>query len=368
MTKRASGISYRNASAGSSRGISAGQWNGFLGMHKDFYNSIIGSTPLPPLLRGSTTAMATLKEYSDDIGAFQPVRIVKNVEFRNIISKTPSYIVEPVDEWYLDTDRHANYGFTLGEGVTANSGGRIVIAGIAIVAVEAQDLYYNSEESVRDGSFDSMYYMVPDRTLSSDLDVIAPVGHFKIVSTYDVSDVGSYEADAALFIAVDMSQRPTSFLANVGTTIPAATESSGVTTMSSHIAYAYYGVVDSTAHRDEVDVKKDEDAYAIEVYNTSGEAIPSGQHLVTYSLEYNRFIVLVASGQTVKIGKTNSLISVGSTGTVSIWRDGVETIENETVSLDWMAGTTDVSAGKEVMITWFADEGIWRITGAECED
>ncbi len=164
-----------------------------------------------------------------------------------------------------------------------------------------------------------------------------------------------------------MAQRPTSFLAKVDATIDASSTAAEVITMNSGTAYAYYGVEASTAASGELEVKKDEAAYEIEVYNTSGEAVPSGEHLVAYSLEYNRFIVLVASGQTVKIGKADADITVGSTGTVSIWRAGVDTTENETAKLDGRAGTTEVSSCKEVMITWFADEGIWRITGAECE-
>jgi hypothetical protein len=348
---------------------SASQWNGFLQMHKDYYGANASQGLIPPLLQNSVIAPASLKDGSEDIGPFQPVRIVKNVNFRDVVGSLPSYEVEPVDE--AGTDKHGNYGFTLGEGCSASAGGRIVVSGIALVQMDAGELYYNKVVSPsrgqHEGSFDSSYYVVPDNTLSLDDKLIAPTGHFKLLSWYDPVEIGKFEEADKVYVALDMGQRPTSFLAKVDATIAASTEASEVITMSSGTAYAYYGVSESTAATGDMEVQKDEDAYEIEVYNTSAEAIPSGDHLLSYSLEYNRFIVLVAGGQTVKIGKADADIAVDATGTISIWRDGADTTENETAKLDWMAGTTQVSSGKEVLITWFADEGIWRITGAECE-
>lgn len=78
------------------------------------------------------------------------------------------------------------------------------------------------------------------------------------------------------------------------------------------------------------------------------------------------------SNQIVKIGKADAAITFDSSGTVSIWkRNGsgtlVDTTENVTAHLDWMHGDENVSSGKEVLVAWFQDEGIWRIIGAECE-
>ena len=369
MAKTNKGMSYQKASAGSRRGISAGQWNGFVQMHKDFYAGNTGSSPLPPLLQNSVIANAVLADNMESVDPYHPVRIVKQVNFNDPMISMPSYIVEPVDA--TDGERHGNYGFTLGEGCTVEGGGRIVVSGIALVAMEAGELYFNKvtspDRGKHEGNFDSSYYIVPDNTISLDNKLIAPVGHFKLLSWYDPSALDNTEEADIVYVAVDMNQRPTSFLAKVDATIDASTEASEVITMSSGTAYAYYGVSESTAATGDMEVQKDEDAYEIEVYNPSAEAIPSGDHLLSYSLEYNRFIVLVAGGQTVKIGKADADIAVDATGTISIWRDGSDTTEDEDAKLDWMAGTTQVSSGKEVMITWFADEGIWRITGAECE-
>jgi hypothetical protein len=362
-------MNYQKASPNSGRGISASQWNGFLDMHRDYYGGNASNGPLPPILSQSVIAQAVLQDDMEAIKPFQPVRIVKTINFVNVLDGLPSYIVEPVDA--TDGERHGNYGFTLSEGCTPEGGGRIVVSGIALVQMDAGELYYNKVVSPsrgqHEGSFDSSYYVVPDNTLSLDDKLIAPTGHFKLLSWYDPVEIGKFEEADKVYVALDMGQRPTSFLAKVDATIAASTEASEVITMSSGTAYAYYGVSESTAATGDMEVQKDEDAYGIEVYNTSAEAIPSGDHLLSYSLEYNRFIVLVAGGQTVKIGKADADIAVDATGTISIWRDGADTTENETAKLDWMAGTTQVSSGKEVLITWFADEGIWRITGAECE-
>lgn len=68
------------------------------------------------------------------------------------------------------------------------------------------------------------------------------------------------------------------------------------------------------------------------------------------------------------VGKADYLISPDGTGEVSLWMSGSDTGENVTAHLDWMHGDVEVSAGKEVIVTWFVQEARWRITGAECED
>ena len=359
-------MNYQQASAGSGRGISAGQWNGFLAMHRDYYNGGASNGPLPPILSKSIIANAVLSEGSEDVLPFQPVRIVKQINFTNIVTDMPSYVVEAVDA--VDSERHGNYGFTLGEGMT-EKGGRIVVSGIAIVAMDASELRKNKPDDTREGSFDSSFYVVPDETLSPDDDLIAPTGHFKLLSWYVPGDFSSLADTDTVYVAIDMNKRPTSFIASIDTTINATSEAAGITTMSGGVAYTFYTSTSDTATIT-LDLEKDDAAYEISVYNPLGEAVPSGDRLVSYSLEYNRFLALASpSDQTVKIGKADADITVGSTGTISIWRNGIDTGENiENVDLDWMAGATDVSAGKEVMITWFADEGLWRITGAECED
>ena len=363
--KSSKGISYRKSSAGSTRGISASQWNGFLEMHKDYYNGTADQKPLPAALRGSTIAFATLAEDAEPINAYQPCRIVNTVNYDNFSSATPAFVVEPVDR--EDTDKHGDYAFTVSEGI-GEGGGRIVIQGLALVLIEAQELYYNKLQEARNCSYDASYYMVPDNTLSADLDVIAPVGHFRITGWSDSYLVSGFEADKKIWLSLDMNRRATTFNATTADTIPAATEASDIFTWVNGDATPMFPSDNATVPPEELDVSSDVGAYQIQVFNNTGAAVPAGEHVVSYSLEYNRFIIVAASTQNVKIGKADADITAGSTGTISIWRDGVDTTENvEAVELDWMHGGTKVSSGKEVMITFFADEGKWRITGAECE-
>lgn len=64
----------------------------------------------------------------------------------------------------------------------------------------------------------------------------------------------------------------------------------------------------------------------------------------------------------------DSAITDGSSGTVSIWENGVDTGTNVTAHLNWVTGGEDISAGKELVIWWFDDEQKWVILIAECED
>lgn len=72
----------------------------------------------------------------------------------------------------------------------------------------------------------------------------------------------------------------------------------------------------------------------------------------------------------IRIGKTDASVAPGGTVTVSIWRREsgglVDTNENITnVRYDWIAAEA-IAANKQVEITYFADESVWRITDAEC--
>lgn len=60
-------------------------------------------------------------------------------------------------------------------------------------------------------------------------------------------------------------------------------------------------------------------------------------------------------------------IVVGGFGDVGIKRGGAATsVETVSAYLNWMAGTTNVSSGDELLIRFFPDEWKWVIIGAEC--
>ena len=81
-------------------------------------------------------------------------------------------------------------------------------------------------------------------------------------------------------------------------------------------------------------------------------------------------MVKVAINEPVQmlIGKPVETISVGSSGMVSIWRNGADTGEQVEVHLDWAHGGQQISAGKETGFFYFTDEDICRFLLAECED
>ena len=98
---------------------------------------------------------------------------------------------------------------------------------------------------------------------------------------------------------------------------------------------------------------------------------PEGSHEILYKqsgtgLKY-AYVRLGIPRDVEVAGKADSDITTGSTGTVSMWENGSDTLYNITAHLDWMHGSEQVSSGKEVIVKWFAHERRWRIVGAECE-
>lgn len=75
----------------------------------------------------------------------------------------------------------------------------------------------------------------------------------------------------------------------------------------------------------------------------------------------------VSAGNRYLKGKTDATITAGSSGTVSVWRNGSDTSFNVTGYLNWMDGSEDISGDREVVLHYFEDEAKWVITNAECE-
>ena len=341
-------MKYDRASKGS-RG-SASQWNGFLDMHKAYYGNTVGQGLIPPILQSSTIVPATLKKDAEAIGAFQPVRIVKNFGFKNVVDTMPSYEVEPVDA--VDGERHGNYGFTLGEGVTEANGGRIVMAGVAIVQLDARDLQYDKTGAEKVGDFDSSYYMVPDSTLSGDTELVVPAGHFKVISWYASEDVEQFNTDDKVYIAIDMEDSPDAFRVKTATDIQGANtpnDSTGVDCQST-TGYVYYNVSESDAPDGDLELVREESKYEITIYNVLKDTIPSGDHLVTYSKEYNRFVVLAASGGG---GSTAYMVETGNASLIGGVSRDLEIFEAPA------AGSAPVATGNTVSVIhdWQTDMG-----------
>ena len=81
-------------------------------------------------------------------------------------------------------------------------------------------------------------------------------------------------------------------------------------------------------------------------------------------------IVRLGQPQSVKVaGKTSGVVNAGATDAiVRAWLSGSDSgVDINGVHFDWMEDGS-ISAGKEVIVTWFPDDHRWRITHAECEE
>ena len=395
------------------RTLSSKTWNGFVELYEDKYRRTGTSAdplnrPVPPMLQSSHIALAMWSPNArgKKLGGYKPVRIVSVSNSKiSPVTSVLTYLVEPVEmgrdvvSWAPNANKvpsvHEGYAFTMAEGMS-DKGGRIVIGGLALAAIDNDWGFTDATRASDSGIGDvaSEYYSVNDNSLfpsaTSGHGVIQPVGHFKIISHVSYEDLDGKGTKTnnnnvnAKYVLLDLEKDCGSFMAylpdtlnsfvTTGDTFPTTGRQAISCTPATGYA-SYLSNVDTTDESPLFDTEGAWDGDTIQgmiedeilIFNFTGGAVAKGWHTVTYSRVYNRFIIVGGGMQTAKIGKADADIAVGTTGTISIWRDGSDTTENETAKLDWMAGTTQVSSGKEVMITWFADEGIWRITGAECE-
>lgn len=360
-----------------SRSISASTWNQYADAVTRFNSPENGTGPSPEY----TENLAFAKTDGDFIPPHTVCRIVARY---NLEEKDPSlvgYVVRPLNTSEEVGGKPANYAITGSEGVDKDFGSAYV-SGMAIVKVTMEEAVSgegvlvgfdsNDPENQYEGQHDAAYYIADDATLSTKTGVrIAPFGHFKITSFYVADD---FEGAESVFLCVNMDRPSTTIRVKTSSTIPAVEEltdgsdvPTGEFTMSvDYDAEVFYSMVSTTPSNDYHSIEKS-DNFSVKIFNPSDSVAGAGIHLATYSREYNRFLLVPKIEQGVKIGKADADIAVGATGTISIWRNGLDTSENEDARLDWMAGSDQVSAGKEVLITWFADEALWRITGAECE-
>lgn len=325
--------------------ISAGGWNSLRDMYSDYYDSPRGGFKAgPSVLRGSTIVDVVLADGAEKIAPYQPCRIVGGGKFLQEIGST-WITVEPVDR--ADTDKHGNYGFSLAEGVTKQAGGRVVIAGLAVVTVtraQARDNYVDGDGVFNEGKYDSSYYIVPDGTLSSDSSkVIGPVGHFKLLSWYDTVELEKQHKLLAddLLMVVDLAQRATNFQVKLDTAISGTTEATEVITMSSGTALAYYGVSDSQAAEGEHELKVNEAVYEIEVYNTRLAQVSTGTHTATYSVEYNRFIFVGGGSATFQVTMEQRDGIQGTSTTPASWTYDIKIWEGDDSIIKADAGIVD---------------------------
>ncbi len=311
------------------RKISSETWNGFVQLYEDSKNRTSISAdplnrPIPPILNGSSIALAVLKKGQSRIGGYSPVRITKVKASKDLAFALPLYEVEAVDAVDANgdaTERHGNYAFTMAEGITKDGGGRIIIAGLAIVAVtreEAEGLTnlddpYGNPFPAYEGNYDTAYYVVPDGTILDDDSPIrlAPVGHFAVTSWYDPSaTVTGKKVSDSVFFVINLESRFTTQCMEVFAGIAGYQGAYNAQTLNFGYAYIEAGVVGDMADIDdnprignnsfagsatpanEPSILTGESVFRCKVTNPNIWDVSAGRtHMMAYDRSLNRLIV-----------------------------------------------------------------------------
>lgn len=306
--------------------ISARSWNSFVDMHSDFYKNGVS------LNEGSIDASSVivpclLKDGENDIAAHTVVKVLEPISYANFSETSQSYVVTPVNG-VVETPWR--YGVTGANGVTSGRGGFVTVSGIALISVTRNQMVdgtflpeYSSgvPEDQYTGLWDSMFYVVPDQTISSNTNiVIAPTGHFKIMNSYDITkvkDTHTTDTDAIL-LAVDLDKRPSTVRVLTTASIAApdeleeevdptpeepdsgdeTMEPTGESVISSVEAAVFYEMVATTVITDKKSIMKS-DNWKIKVFNMTDASVDAGVHTATYSEEYNCFVILVGAASGV---------------------------------------------------------------------
>lgn len=133
------------------------------------------------------------------------------------------------------------------------------------------------------------------------------------------------------------------------------------------------GTLDCLVYRFDGDVlKRDMTGGRRTVHNTQDRTFPANKALIIHREWFTgRYVVLnTTHKQTAKIGViTGGTVLPGGTADVTVYRGTPPTTTAEVIQAvyDWATGTESISNGKQVFVTWFEDDAVWRITGAECE-
>lgn len=295
--------------------LSAGTWNGLVQDYEDRRRTtkVEGdplNRPVPPVMRGSTIVLASLREGEESVSGFTPVRISKINRGKDAAYALPYYEVQAVDsvvgndvEGY---ERAYQYGFTMSEGVSKESGGRIVIAGTAIVAIPSDKFMKYASGGFIDSPSGALYYVVDDLTLMDEAyyQPMSPVGHFRFLGYISDSNseleslVISDWADnkSTVFMAVDMSPASQTFVVDLGSLAiaPLGTgqqkdkmQSDVGTVVMTHWSTSD-GDMESMWLTDDVDGAGD--STFVRVFNPTNRAA-TGRVMVQFSEVYNRFVV-----------------------------------------------------------------------------
>lgn len=333
--------------------LSAGTWNGLVQDYEDRRRTtkVEGdplNRPVPPVLRGSTIVLASLREGEESISGFTPVRISKINRGKDAAYALPYYEVQAVDSvvgnGVAGYERAYQYGFTMGEGVSKESGGRIVIAGTAIVAIPSDKFMKYASGGFIDSPSGALYYVVDDLTLMDEAyyQPMSPVGHFRFLGYISDSNseleslVISDWADnkSTVFMAVDMSPASQTFVVDLGSLAiaPLATGSSKDemqsdvgTVVMTHWSTSD-GDMESMWLTDDVDGAGD--STFVRVFNPTNR-VATGRVTVQFSEAYNRFIVFGGTEATFQIEMTQVGGEQGTSSAPASWTYNVKEWEGD---------------------------------------
>lgn len=334
--------------------LSAGTWNGLVQDYEDRRRTtnVTGDPlhrPVPPMLRGSTIVLASLREGEESISGFQPVRISKINRGKDLAYALPYYEVQAVDSTVggdLDGyERAYQYGFTMGEGVSEGAGGRVVIAGTAIVSIPADKFMRYATGTLNGFPSNSMYYVVNDETLMpSDYYMpLAPVGHFRTLGYISDSNdelerltISDWsEGRDEVFMAIDMSPVSQTFMVNLGSLYIAppdyASSDFSVTSSEVGTVYSTYWFqnhwTDPMENLYIAENPTDGEQVFVRVYNpTQHPAVGIVQ--VQFSEVYNRFVVVgTQSSFQVELEQVGG--SQGDSTTAASWTYNVKLWEGD---------------------------------------
>lgn len=108
-----------------------------------------------------------------------------------------------------------------------------------------------------------------------------------------------------------------------------------------------------------------------EVWNMGPRVVPSNpinETLPVIELREDSHGVLWVHSQEIKYGRMTAELTFGNTGTMQVFRNGVDT--GETIEVVWDKFEDDEPALPEhdVKAVWVADEKLWRVDNIECPD
>jgi hypothetical protein len=267
------------------------------------------------------------------LSPFSPCRIIKREQLITYDAASAVYMVAPLDYSLKDEGEGLfyGYGFTGREEITSEKGGVVVVSGIAEVHVTREQIYDGFQDDLATeyaGGSDSMYYVIPDKSISNNTDIrVAPTGHFRIIGRVRSKDLSEEmdEETTKTKLIVDMNQCPTTVIIDIEDPIAAATYDEPTKTLEATGGLAR--VLEFSPYEDEYlergDKRKFKDEskqqFKINVFNDTKSPISVGRHKAMWSTEYNCFLFVIPTATIFQVTMTENGGTDGTATTPTSW-------------------------------------------------